>query len=140
MLGLKIKTTSASIFVLVLGLLNTAATCNYKVRDTEVCSVAGVMAAGMDCAHTRTDETRSMTLDQTLEFLEPRIGSKGSPERAGAMCMSADDYTKQKTDLESICRMLGDRCSYEVKQAIAEADRRLTALQKRTIKKAVRRK
>lgn len=102
--------------------------------------MAGIMAAGMDCAHTRADETRSMTLDQTLEFLEPRIGSKGVPERAGAMCMSADDYTKQKTDLEIICRKLGDQCTYEVKQALAATDRRMVELQQRTIKKAGRKK
>lgn len=119
--------------------------CTHTVKDTEVCSVAGILAAGMDCAHTRSDETRSMNLDATIEFLEPqpeRKDAKGRtiPERAGAMCLSAEDYTKQKTDLEIICRKLGNACSYEVKKMIEDAGVRLDALQKRTIKKAVRKK
>ena len=140
MRGWKIKTTYVNIFVSALALLNVAATCSYKVRDTEVCSVAGIMAAGMDCAHTHNDDVRSMTLDETLEFLEPKIGTNGVPDRAGAMCTSAEDYTKRKTDLEILCRMLGDRCTIEVKKAIADADRRMVSLQKRTIKKAARKK
>lgn len=119
--------------MLVLGLLNTAATCKYTVRDTEVCTVAGIMAAGMDCGHTRTDETRSMNLDEALTFLEPFEGDKKNPPRAGAMCISADGYTQNKTDIETLCRMLGPKCSYEVKEALAAADKRMTKLQKKSM-------
>jgi hypothetical protein len=130
------------VFFVLAALLNIGATCKYTVHDTEVCSVAGVMMAGMDCAHTRSDETRSMTLDQTIEFLEPQVGDPktGKGTRAGAMCMTAGNYVQQKNDLETVCRMLGERCSYEIKQAIADANRRIVALQTRTIKKAALKK
>jgi hypothetical protein len=39
--------------------------------------------------------------------------------RAGAIAMSAEDMTKEKTALEQACRDLGKSCSYEKKQAIA---------------------
>lgn len=128
----------------ILALLNTAATCQtHTVRDVEGCAVAGILAAGMDCAHTRSDDVRSMNLDQAIEFLEPQEAKNGKPERAGAICFSADDVSKQKTDLETICRLLGDRCSYEVKQEIQKAATRMenlkaTSIQKRKQKKSAK--
>lgn len=108
------------------------------IRDTRVCTVAGVLAAGMDCGHTRSDETESMTLDQAIEFLEPQIGTKDKPERAGAMCLSADDYVQNKNDLEILCRLMGSRCTYEAQQAIQDAGRRLDALKKKGLDKRVK--
>ena len=133
----------ASTFALVLGLLNSAATCDvHKIRDTRVCTVAGIMAAGMDCGHTRTDETDSMNLDETLVFLEPQVGDpkKGTKDRAGAMCIAAEDFTRNKTDLETLCRMLVNRCTFEVREEIKAMGKRMTDLQTRTIRKAVRHK
>lgn len=125
----------------VLALLNTAATCQtHTVRDIEGCAVAGVLAAGMDCAHTRTDEVRSMNLDETIEFLEPQEAKDGKPERGGAICFSADDVAKNKSDLEIICRLLGDRCSYEVKQEIQKSGERLRSLQQKSLEKRKQKK
>lgn len=65
-----------------------------------------------------------MTFDEFLEFLEPQVErqdpltGKTLPARAGAVCKSADDYNREKTALEKACRMLGSRCSYDIKRAI----------------------
>lgn len=131
------KAKLASLSLCVLGLLNVAATCSHKVRNTEVCTVAGVLSAGMDCAETQADKTRSMNLDETIEFLEPQIADPktGRKERAGAMCFSSDHFNTNKTDLEILCAKLGKACSLEVKQAIRKGSARMDALQSRTIKK-----
>lgn len=95
------------------------------IPNTTVCTVAGVFSAGAICAETLTPNTSSMTLDEYLAFLEPQAErpdpanpGKTLPPRAGAMCQSADDWNAQKTALEQTCRLLGPRCSYQVKKAI----------------------
>lgn len=105
------------------------------VHNVEVCTVAGVLSAGMDCANTNNEGTRSMDLDETIRFLEPRIGVRGQPDSAGAMCFSAIDYTTQKTDLEVLCKRMGLACTYEAKELIKDAARRIETLQKRSLLK-----
>jgi hypothetical protein len=56
----------------------------------------------------------SRLVQPTLERPLVKFGS-----RAGAVAMSADDMTKEKTALEQACRDLGKSCSYESKKAIA---------------------
>lgn len=94
------KLLLASLFVLVLSGCVT-------VPNTTACTVAGTMSAGAICAETLTDKTSDLTLAQLIEMLE-----------AGAIIQSADDWGKNKTALETACRELGSRCSYEVKKAI----------------------
>ena len=89
-----------------------------SIPDTTVCSVAGVMSAGAVCVHTNNDQTHDMTLDEFIAFLKPVPATETTPARDGAKCMSAEDYTKQKTALEVACRELGRRCTYEMKEAI----------------------
>jgi hypothetical protein len=84
------------------------------IPNTKACSVAGVMSAGAICATTITHETSDMTLDEFLDFLEPQE----STGKGAAICQSAEDWNKMKTALETACRMLGKRCSYEMKKAI----------------------
>lgn len=100
------------------------------------------MSAGMDCANTLNDSTRSMDLDATLEFLEPQFErvnpanpAEKLPARAGAMCTSADYWNTMRTDLEVICRKLGNQCTYEVQEAIKSVGARFTSLQSRAIGK-----
>jgi hypothetical protein len=77
--------------------------CNgIKIPNTEVCSTAGSLSAGMDCAETMTSKKRYMTLDETLKFLGD-----------GALCQSSSDWVKNKTTLEQACMLLGPRCSRE---------------------------
>lgn len=100
-----------------------------KVPNTTACSVAGVLAAGAICAETITGKTSDMTLDQFLDFLEPKAErpdpndpSATIPGRAGAICQSAEDWGRIKTTLEQACRELGSKCSYELKAVIANME------------------
>lgn len=117
------KSFLASLCVLALLLLDGCVT----VPNTRVCTVAGEMSAGAICAETLTPSTFDLTLAEFLDMLEPvpdvvdpTDPSKVLvPGRAGAMVMTADDWLKNKTALESACRELGSKCSYEVQHAIA---------------------
>src|ERR1017187_8697433 len=89
--------------------------CNsVKIHNIEICSVAGKMSAGMDCAETLTAKTREMNLDETIVFLEPNE----KEGRGGAYCESAKDLDSMKTSLEQACKLLGSQCSYEIQQTI----------------------
>lgn len=92
------------------------------VPNTEACTVAGVLAAGAFCAETITGQTRDMTLDEYFDFLEPKEAHDDVPARAGAVCQSADDWGAQKTALEQACRVLGKRCTYELREVIKNMD------------------
>ena len=102
--------------LLLLSLLLTTASCQtVGIQNTEECSVAGTIAAGMNCAETLSGKKREMTMDEMIVFLEPQA----SPTpRSGAICRSAEDFLKQKNALEQACRILGDKCSFELKQVI----------------------
>jgi len=65
------------------------------------------MAAGANCAHTLSDETREMTLPELIEWLEP------NKDKGPAICQSAEDFNKNKTSLEQACKMLGAGCRYQ---------------------------
>lgn len=111
------------------------------MRNTEFCSVAGVIAAGADCANTLNDKTREMDLDEFLAFLEPQAeridpatGEK-LPARAGAICLSAEDYGKQHQDLERACKKLGKWCTFEIKKTIDQVNKRVQNLQKKTMQR-----
>lgn len=82
------------------------------------------MAGGMICAETLTDNTSEMTLEETITFLEPQDETYDettkitTSSRAGAICQSAADWSSLKTSLEVACRMLEDKCTYEVQESI----------------------
>jgi hypothetical protein len=116
--------------------------CATTVPNTRVCAVAGVLTAGADCAHTLSDETESLTLEQFIDFLEPAPERPDPahpgqvlPARGPAMCQSADDWGKAKTALEQLCEKAGSRCTYEMKQKLAEVAGRIDRLQLQTLAK-----
>jgi hypothetical protein len=114
--------------------------CVTIIPNTTECSVAGVLAAGMDCAETLSSMTYELNLDQTIDFLSPQLArecvpipgttictnldpapdrpSVRLPARAGAVGRSAEDAEKIKTALDQACRRLGRQCSHEMRQAI----------------------
>lgn len=100
-----------------------------QLPDARVCAVAGVLAGGMDCARTLSPEVDSMTLNQTIEFLEP------TDTRGAALCMSADDFGKLKSALEIACEKLGRACSKEVQESLKSVTGRVSRLQSRVIAK-----
>lgn len=115
-------------------------TCNKNViPNTVTCSVSGVLMAGADCAETMTNRTRSMDLNEFIDFLEPQLEVKDSRgriiqrERAGAMCQSASDYMEQKLALEKLCAQI--KCTADVKQIIQDVSQRMESLQRSSINK-----
>ncbi len=90
------------------------------IPNTEECTVAGVFAAGAFCAESITGKTRDLSLDEFFDFLEPKEADPtgNQPARAGAYCRSAEDHLKLKTILEQACRLLGNKCTYEIQQTI----------------------
>ena len=113
--------------------------------NTQVCTVAGVISEGADCANTGSDETSSMTFGEFLEFLEPQAErpdpadpAKVIPARGGALCQSAEQWNRLKTELEKACEKLGKYCTRETKQVMTQVSARLTRLEQRALSKAKR--
>lgn len=96
-----------------------------QLPNVQVCAVSGVLSAGMDCAKTLSDETAQMTLDETIQFLEP------TDTRGAAICQSAEDWNKLKTALEVACEKLGRACTREAKEQISQVSSRVSRLQER---------
>lgn len=111
---------------------------------TEVCTVAGTLRAGADCAYTPSkDQTvKEMSFDEFIDFLEPQPErpdpndpTKTLPARAGAICQSASDWNKLKTALESACHILKKKCTYEIKESIAQLGQAIEKLEATSISK-----
>lgn len=79
--------------------------------DVQLCSVAGIFAAGMDCSYTGHDENTEMDAKDMIDFLE-----------AGAICMSSEDRAAEKTAIERACVKLGNGCTFEIKKLISKMD------------------
>jgi hypothetical protein len=112
------------------------------IKNTRECIVAGVIQAGMDCATTNTSEISAMDFEEAIEFLEPQgeradpaNPGKRLPARAGAVCRSDEDFTAQKTALESACALLRSRCTPEMKNAIGGMNRVSSLLEQEKEKK-----
>lgn len=93
------------------------------------------MSRGASCAETLSPNTRDMSLDEFLDFLEPqeeKIDDKGNvlaPARGGAICQSASDWNRQKTALEQACNLLGKSCSYEMREVLQKVTTSVDTLQ-----------
>lgn len=113
--------------------------CFVKKQNTKICSVAGVLSAGMDCSYTLSDHQEEMDLVTSVEFLSPQPKredptnpGKWLPARAGAICMSAEDWNKDATTLEQACK---GKCGKDVEQDLDEISRRLRKIQALSISK-----
>lgn len=107
------------------------------VEETEICSAAGSLLAGADCASTVVPgKTREMNFSDYMDFLgamPDKIDNTGKvieKGRGGAICQSSSDFTKMKTALDQACEYLGDRCSYELKQVLVTMKTNLEIIQK----------
>lgn len=109
--------------------------CSVLIPNTQVCAVAGTMAAGSDCAYTLSDDTSSMDLDAWIQFLEPQEATATAPARGAAICQSAEDWNKLKTATEQLCKKAGRWCSYEAQQKIEAVTTRVELLQSRVMGK-----
>lgn len=79
-----------------------------------VCSVAGTLMAGANCAYTGEDTTEELSMAKLIELLE-----------GGALIVSSEDYKRNKTAAEQACYKLGPACGFEVRKAIEDADKRI---------------
>lgn len=110
------------------------------IQDRVGCAFAGTFEAGAICGHMRAGDTCDLSLDEMLDFMQAQPNARlcvtkcGLPvcaddqtvgkavnlaPRGAAIAMSSLDWGGLKTDLETACRVLGDKCSYEVKKAIS---------------------
>lgn len=112
------------------------------IRDGVTCSVAGSLSAGGICSHTETAETRILSFNEMLDFLDAapartctpvpgmtvcaddQSGAKTElPARGAAIVMSAEDWGAMKTALETACRELGSHCSNPIKAQLARLNK-----------------
>lgn len=100
-----------------------------ELPNVKVCTVAGDLSAGANCAYTLSDDTEEMTIEEYLDFLSP----SDDPPRAGALCQSAHDWTRIKTTLEQACVMLKKKCTKEMKAEVKEIIGRLDRLKHRSL-------
>lgn len=91
--------------------------CAVEFPDIKLYSVAGTLQAGADYAYTGHDETGEITMEELFHMLED-----------GAIIMVSEDYMKQKTAAEQACIKLGAGCSFEIKQALKDSDRRIQSI------------
>lgn len=82
-----------------------------EIPITKICSVAGKIDSGGICS--TTDGIKSdMTMEEFVVWLEAQDG------KAAAVCESAQDYSKQKTALEKLCREAGSSCTFEMRKVL----------------------
>lgn len=104
-----VEKLSLSLFVG--ALLSSCASVQMPCMD--VYSIAGIMQAGADKASTCSDETSEVSMHEIFKILED-----------GAIIIPSNDFKRNKTASEQACYKLGARCSYEVRQAIQDFNRR----------------
>lgn len=121
---------TALLFLLSLNFLS--ACTHVEIPNLELCSTAGTLTAGADCAETLTDKTRSMNLDEFVAFLEPQI----EPARGAALCMSSESFSRLKSALEKACAKLGRACTKEVVAQVQQVSTRVDGLLARVRAKA----
>lgn len=112
------------------------------IQDGHVCAVAGDLSYGANCAHLTSSETNILTLDETLDLLNPQearkcvpvpgynvcqddqtVGEKKDlPARGGAVMIPADDFSLIDTELREACRELGSRCSYATQEVLKKLE------------------
>jgi len=81
-----------------------------KIHDTEVCTVAGVLSAGVNCTKVVSGDKRELTFEELIEMLEP------SETHGPAVIIPLRDFIKLKEQLEQACVHL--RCKKEVKKKL----------------------
>ena len=106
------------------------------IKDEVKCTIAGDITAGSICAHTNIEKPISLTFKETLEMLQAQQArhcipvdglnvckedqSTGTaidlPARGSAIFVQPDDDSEKKIELETLCRMAGKSCKYEVIQ------------------------
>jgi len=103
-------------------------------------NVPDQLSRGGIWAETNTSATGDLTFSEMIDFIEPQAErtcvpvpgfpvcaddqTQGTPvtlpARSGAIMQSTDDWGKNKTALEQLCRQAGSSCSYEAVQSATQ--------------------
>jgi len=108
------------ISVSLLSLILLSACGSVQIQDAETCTVAGVLSAGANCSHLVSSDTSEMTMDEFLYFLEAHAATTTTPAQGSAICMSSIDFGNVKTELDTMCRLLGKHCTKAVQAVITQ--------------------
>lgn len=100
-----------------------------QLKDTQACTTAGKISVGADCDTAYSHQRTSKNMDEWIDFLEP------SATHAGAVCMAAEDWTAELTELEQACSLTNNSCIAPVVNAIDHLKYRLNYLKHTSRKK-----
>lgn len=110
---------------LFLSLLLGLSGCTVTLPNARVCTVAGTMSAGANCAYMNTPEIEQLDLDQWMAFLEPNAET----QKSGALCISDKDFRDIKTALEQACSKMGTACTKDTKKNLAQVSAKIDLIQ-----------
>lgn len=135
-----IRRRSLSMFSLALLALLEAGCASITVPNSRLCTPAGTITNGADCAYTLSSRTEEMDFAEFVEFLEaqparpdPARPGHMLPERGGAICQSAADWTNSAIALEQACLLLGKRCRTADAVRIVVAKGRIRRLERKSV-------
>ena len=117
------------------GTLFVSSCATVQVPVIEACTVNGRITNGALCGNSADDVVREITFGELVKMLEPQpewvdpVSGNKIPERGGAWITSNEDFTKVKTALDQACRLLKNRCTYEIKKTIETLSVRAERLQ-----------
>lgn len=101
----------------------TLANCStIRVPSVEWCASRGGKGALCQDSHDKK-RNRVLTLEQWYDFLTPKA------DKGPALCLSSEDFSKNKTAIEQMCARLKDRCTIEMKKEIQSYDQNIRKLQ-----------
>jgi hypothetical protein len=97
------------------------------IKNRTAYTANGVLSQGATCSDTINDNTQQVTMDQALDVLEARPSPLPDPCHSGSVMPAhpaavfepAADFGTETEELEQMCRMLGNDCTYAVKQTIS---------------------
>ena len=84
-----------------------------RVPNVEWCSSIG--AFGAVCQSSLSDDSRQLTLDEWLDWLEADLHINRGP----ALCVSSNDFTRLKIAIEQLCYKAGRMCTRETRRKLA---------------------
>lgn len=87
--------------------------CQVVLKNLKVVTPKYPIEQGAIVGETVTKKVYEISVEEFLEFLLAKPPNKGA-----ASCLSSEDYTEMKTELEQACRELGSKCSIETQDML----------------------
>ena len=105
------------IWLILLGTLTSCTT--IKIPNVEWCASAGHF--GALCQYSMSDDNRSLTTSQWIEFLDAQTDdpkTETNEEKSPALCISSKDFVKVKTVIDQMCDASSGVCRKDEIQQI----------------------